>query len=106
MPNLNEATCPVAIELVALLLRSDAAKVESIVGGLSPETRANLAIFCAGRRHMRDLGLAIAARCEQRELARIAGVAGSVLFSQARLPVHAQRDPRGKPAVTLARLAS
>ena len=80
--SLNEAKCPVPLELLALLLRSEAARVVETVQALPEAQRAALALYCFGRCHMRGLGLAIGRHCTERALEAAGGSAGLVLFRQ------------------------
>ncbi|MCZ7660199.1 MAG: hypothetical protein M5U07_21225 [Xanthobacteraceae bacterium] len=49
----NEAHCPVPNELIGRLYRAAAASVGDIVASLAPAQRAELALFCYGRAHLR-----------------------------------------------------
>ena len=102
----NEALCPVPYELLALLLRSDAARVREVVLQLAPVHRASLAAFAYGRSHMRSLGLAVAAHCDEHSLYEVAGAAGEALFEHSRGSAGVDQDPssRRKP-ISLARVA-
>lgn len=80
----NEAAAPIDLDTLALLLRSGAERIESIIGALPPVERARLAVFCVGRCHMRKLGLEIALHCDERSLWLAAGALGAALFEQSR----------------------
>ena len=56
--------CPVAEELIGKLYASDKHGIVDIVSGLSPMRRGQLALFCYGRAHLREVGLAVAAVCD------------------------------------------
>jgi hypothetical protein len=84
--------CPVREEVIGLLYRSSQHHVQEFIAGLSPQDRVNLAAFCYGRAHLRDIGLTIAATCEFEELVAAAGSAGHFLFEQSR-----ELSSEGKP---------
>ena len=103
----NEATCPIPIELLALLLRSGDARVEEIVAGHPEAQRAALAAFCFQRSHMRRLGLVVATQCSREILWKTAGFVGEVLFDQSRDRASFDNDVPAstRRRVTLARVA-
>jgi hypothetical protein len=107
-PNLNEAKCPVPLELLALLLRSDEDRTVETVLALPEAQRAALALYCFGRCHMRALGLLIGRHCGERALEAAGGSAGLVLFSQAQNPepFDAGLASPQKRKVSLARFAA
>lgn len=82
----NEAHCPVPNELIGRLYRAAAASVGDIVASLAPAQRAELALFCYGRAHLREIGLAVAAGCERDALVAAAGsaAAGEAILAQSR----------------------
>lgn len=99
----NEATCPVDLELLGLLLRSLEAGVFQIVDVLQPRQRAALAVLCFGRAHMRDLAILIARQCGDASLRAASGLLGEMLIEHAQVaPVKARS---GRRSVTLARAA-
>src|SRR5437868_2803287 len=79
---LGDDGCPVGDELIGRLYRAPKKSIEDIVATLPMRQRANLALFCYGRAHLHEIGLAIGACCEQWALVEKAGLLGSVLFSQ------------------------
>ncbi|UIJ72455.1 hypothetical protein [Aurantimonas sp. HBX-1] len=79
----NEATCPVPLEVLALLLRSDERTRIALIREIDAEARARLAFFCYNRVHLRPLAFRIAGLCELRDLRLIAGLKGDLLFQQA-----------------------
>ncbi|MBB3951830.1 hypothetical protein [Aureimonas jatrophae] len=99
----NEATCPVDLELLGLLLRSPEARVAEIVGAQEPSQRAALAVFCFGRAHMRDLAVQIARRCRFETLRQHDGLIGELLIEH----LHAEpvKSRGARRSVTLARAA-
>ena len=104
----NEAACPVPLDLLALLLRSDEGRIAEIVRMLPALQRATLAAFCFSRCHMRSLGLGIAAECDEQSLYEAAGSAGEVLFdlSRDRGTFDAEPVPFHKRKVSLARISA
>ncbi|HEX2017505.1 MAG TPA: hypothetical protein VGO17_01075 [Aurantimonas sp.] len=79
----NEATCPVPLEILALLLRSDDRTKAALIREIAPASRARLAFFCYNRVHLRPLAFRIAGLCELRDLRLIAGLKGDLLYQQA-----------------------
>lgn len=103
----NEAQCPVPLELLALLLRVSDEQAGETINSLPERQRAELAVFCYGRNHLRDLGLKIAALCSEAVMTRVAGSIGSMIVHQARqsgTPGTAMSAPYRR-TVTLARCA-
>lgn len=98
----NDTDCPIAMDQLGTLIRASAAELDRQADSLPEGRRAELALFCAGRSHLRPIGLRIASRCDERSLERLAGVAGSVLFAQSRAGAPAA-ETRSRGGVTLAR---
>ena len=88
MPTSREAfdndQCPVREELLGELYGASKDGLAALVESVPGETRAMLALFCYKRSHLQSIGLAIAATCDERDLARVGGRLGSVVASQAR----------------------
>lgn len=82
----NKAQCPVPLELLARLLRISNEESGETILSLPERQRAELALFCYGRGHLRDLGLMIAAHCSEAMMTRTAGAIGSVIVHHARQP--------------------
>ncbi|WP_182422156.1 hypothetical protein [Aureimonas sp. ME7] len=103
----NEPTCPVPIELLALLLRSSDERVSSVVQKLPMLQRATLATYCMGRCHMRRIGLVIAARCTEDALWEVAGAVGLTIFEQAQNHSTFDQEPShpSKRKISLAKCA-
>jgi hypothetical protein len=76
--------CPVSLDFLGQLYRSDAAEADELLQTLPGDRRARLALFCYHRAHLRDLALRIAETCEPERLAQLAGVQGQVLATQCR----------------------
>jgi hypothetical protein len=76
--------CPVREELLGELYRSHEHGLAALVESVPSETRAMLALFCYKRSHLQSVGLAIAATCDEGDLARVGGRLGSVVATLAR----------------------
>jgi hypothetical protein len=96
-------------ELVGRIYRAGPKRAGEEVAALTAAERATLAAFCYARTHLHEIGLAIAALCELRELLDAAGSAGSVLYTQSRshaAAAEAEAAPvTRKRAISLARFA-
>ena len=91
---------PISQELFACLIRLKASEVREFVSGLPESKRAQLALFCYARSHLRDTGLLIARECSKFALAAHGGNAGAFLASQAAGDLPAPLA-RGRAAVSL-----
>ncbi len=69
--------------LVAGLYRATPAEARQLAIRLPEAARAQLALFCYARMHLRQIGLAIAAVCSEASLFDEGGVAGRALFRHA-----------------------
>jgi hypothetical protein len=101
----NEEQCPVPNELIGRLYRAAESSVREIAATLLPAQQAELAMFCYGRAHLREIGLTIAASCDRDTLIAAAHstAAGEVIYSQSRETGRASEGPaRGRRAITLA----
>ncbi len=103
----NEPTCPVPLELLALLLRSPDGRVAEIARELPPLQRATLATHCVARTHLRRIALVVAAECSEEALWEVAGKVGLALFEQCRDQAAFDREPgfSSRRKVSLARVA-
>jgi hypothetical protein len=79
--------CPISDELLGVLYRSNPHGLSALVTSVGPETRAILALYCYRRAHLQDMGLSIAATCEEANLLSF-GAAGGILFSRSREAPH------------------
>jgi hypothetical protein len=61
-----------------------------------------LALFCYGRAHLRELGLAVAACCDQQSLVQVAGRLGHVLHAQSRQRPEPVKFTGGRAKISLA----
>ncbi|MDR4308265.1 hypothetical protein IHQ68_16730 [Chelatococcus sambhunathii] len=103
--------CPVPLELLSALYRAGPNGVAAMTAGLTGSRKVALAVYCYGRAHFRELGLAIASTCDAAELASFAGVMGQVLCAQSRGRIHEfGRDGHaagsGRRRITLAKSAA
>jgi len=72
-------------DLIAHLHHGKEDSVLRLVASFSADVRANLAMLCYRKSHLREIGLAIAATCELRSLVREMGlVLGKAVFNQSR----------------------
>jgi hypothetical protein len=93
----------VSEDVVGRLYRSNGREVDQILADFSEEQRARLALFCYGRVHMREIGLAVAATCELGSLIDVGGHAGQTLYMMAReRPVSTAKPLTGRYQITLA----
>jgi len=104
-------TCPVSLEFLTALYRAEPDTVGDLTRDLSGPQKVELAVYCYGRAHFRELGLTIAATCDVRALGRFAGVMGQVLSAQSRgriqeFGLDGVRSSSLKRKVTLARAAA
>jgi hypothetical protein len=97
----------VSDELIGRLYASRQSELTHMVADLPPDQRANLALFCYRRAHLREIGLAIAATCDQWSLVNVAGKAGDVLYAHSRTQPEVVEPvlPYGRRKITLASLA-
>ena len=80
---INEQTCPVALEMLAQLIRTEGEAREALIATIPSVTRVKLAFFCYARVHLRTLGFEVILCCELAELRRLAGAKGDLLREQA-----------------------
>ena len=95
--------CPVPDEILGRLYRGHAHTLSDILATLPVNQRVNLAVFCYGRAHLREIGIAVAATCEHEPLVRIAGRVGEVLFDLSRDKPALSRPVPGRRNITLSK---
>ena len=78
--------CPIRDELLGEMYRASEHGLPQLVGSVSPDVRAMLALFCYRRSHLYSLALTIAASCSEQELVQVGGRVGSTLFALSREP--------------------
>jgi hypothetical protein len=100
-------TAAVSDELIGRLYASRQHELAQMVADLPAQQRANLALFCYQRAHLREIGLAVAATCDQWSLVNAAGKAGDVLYMHSRSQPQVVEPvlPYGRRKITLASLA-
>ena len=82
-PALANETFPVPEEMFRQICRASPDEARHLSMSLTMSARAQLAVFCYARTHLRDRGRAIAAACTEVALQLEAGIAGNILFGQA-----------------------
>lgn len=99
---LNEETCPVPESLLGQLYRVTPQGLPALIDAVPANTRAMLAVYCYRRSHLAPLGVAIAASCEEGDLAEHGGNLGSDLFAKSRKgPKVAEALPSQRKKITL-----
>jgi hypothetical protein len=96
--SINETVCPVSDATLSLLYKADEAEVLEIARSLASNVRAELAVYCFGRAHLRDHGRQLASACATEDLSN-AGPLGKWL---AELPAEIVHVTRKTSKVTLA----
>lgn len=81
---LNEEVCPVAESVLAELYRASPHALIVLIADLPTDVCASLALYCYRRAHLSSTGLAIAACCDEDELAIRGGNLGESLFARSR----------------------
>jgi hypothetical protein len=95
----------VSDELIGRLYRATENCVADLLPDMSVEDRAYLAMFCYRKSHLRGIGLAIAATCDESVLVQTWGTAlGQTLYAQSReRPLKPQPVPgHDRATITLA----
>ena len=82
---LNEEPCPVSEHLLGELYRASAQGLEALIKTVPASMRGELAHYCYRRAHLTSLGLAIALRCDRKEL-MATGTNGDALYRCSRQP--------------------
>lgn len=99
----------VSEQVLSRLFHAEEDGIDAIICNLSRFERAQLAVFCYARSHLRTIGLAIADTCEYSDLLEASGsnAVAQTLLAQAhgpRTPV--ERHHNGRRAITLPTAAS
>ena len=92
----NDA-CPVRDELLGEMYRASPHGLQALVGSVSSDVRAMLALFCYRRSHLHALALSIATSCTERELINFGGRVGSTLYALSREPARARLRHLARP---------
>ena len=94
--------CPVRDELLGEMYRASPHGLQALVGSVSSDVRAMLALFCYRRSHLHALALSIATSCTERELIYFGGRVGSTLYALSREPARAApAASHGRKPITL-----
>lgn len=80
--SITDERIPVSEALFAQICRASPNEARTLSLLLLPSERAQLALFCNARSHLRDRGRAIAEVCTEESLTLEGGYAGLVLFGQ------------------------
>ena len=105
---LDDEDCPVSDQLLGRLY-SQPENLTELLAAIGPQTRAQLALYCYGRSHLRAAGLALAATCEQRDLISAGGRVGDFVFQRAQAgpePAAAESYYVSRKRITLASLST
>lgn len=81
-------------DLIGRLYSSGVGNVAEVLSSASNAQKARLALFCYERAHMRAIGLAVAATCDEASLIEAGGKLGEAIYAQARVgaaPVQSTR---------------
>jgi hypothetical protein len=71
-------------EIIGRLYASGTTNAAEILASASDAQKARLALFCYERAHMRAIGLAVAATCDEAALIEAGGKLGEAIYAQAR----------------------
>jgi hypothetical protein len=101
---LAEAACPVSDDVLGRLYAAGEPLRDEILAAMPLAQRAQLAVFCNRRGHLRELALAAAATCRVHDLIDAAGSTpvGTLLFDQTRQAPALQDLRRGARRISLA----
>jgi hypothetical protein len=80
----DDDSCPVPDHVLAELYTANESSLHGLLDAIEPEVKPALAFFCYRRTHLRTVGLAIAASCDESELIGLGGKAGTALFARSR----------------------
>jgi hypothetical protein len=97
----DDDVCPVRDEWLGELCRANDQFIPGFVYSLTPGVQASLALFCYRRGHLRSMGLAIAACCNEDDLVQEGGHVGAFLFASSQKVSPPRRVGRRK--ISLAR---
>jgi hypothetical protein len=102
---LEDEPCPVSDQVLGEMYRASAHGLNELIATVSPTARVLLAVYCYRRAHLASIGLAIAATCDEDDLANWGGNAGAILFERSReapQPPPSKANATGRKKVTLA----
>lgn len=101
----EDEACPVSEEVLGEMYRASSHGLNELIATVPPAVRGMLAMYCYRRAHLASIGLAIAATCDEDDLARYGGNAGTALFVKSREAPQAPRlapNQAGRRKITLA----
>ncbi|MER0239883.1 hypothetical protein [Fulvimarina sp. MAC8] len=103
---IREQSCPISLDLLAKLIRTEDDVREELILEIPGEERAALGFFCYSRVHLRSLAFDVVLQCEMKDLRQYAGAKGDLLRQQA-LDFKKQAASRNRSSrgITLARRA-
>jgi hypothetical protein len=87
-----DEVCPISDELLGELYRASRVGLPVLGAAVPPDVRASLAIFCYRRSHLHEVGLAIAATCDEEDLVKLGGMARAALFARSRTKLNPSLD--------------
>lgn len=88
----EDEECPISVEKLGEMYRANPNGLSELIVTVPPTVRGMLAMYCYRRAHLSSIAIAIAATCEEDDLTRFGGNAGSVLFAKSRETVSAPRQ--------------
>lgn len=80
----EDDVCPVRDELLGELYSASKVGLPVLIATVTPDLRAQLALFCYHRSHLHTIGLAIAASCNEDDLVELGGTVGASLYARSR----------------------
>jgi hypothetical protein len=80
----EDDVCPVRDELLGELYSASKVGLPVLIATVTPDLRAQLALFCYHRSHLHTIGLAIAASCNEDDLVQLGGTVGASLYARSR----------------------
>ena len=81
---------PITDDLFLNIIKAEKSDLFALLATMSPGVRTSLALYCYRRSHLCEVGLAIAATCDEDDLGHLGGGAGIQLFRRSRQsPDHA-----------------
>jgi hypothetical protein len=87
----EDEECPISVDKLGEMYRANPHGLSELIVSVPPSVRGMLAMYCYRRAHLSSMAIAIAATCDEDDLTRYGGNAGSVLFAKSREPSAAPR---------------
>jgi len=101
----EEDGCPVSDQVLGDMYRANPHGLNELIASVPASVRGMLAMYCYRRAHLASIALAIAATCDEDDLAHHGGNAGTVLYTKSREADSGPRlssHPVGRRKITLA----